>query len=93
MCTGDGRRTTAGKEIEEQEGGVTVDGMIRDSLQTQTEVEGFMEELEQHGEQSEGGGGPCGNGDGDDECLGCLHIGDEQADEENGADGLCCGRQ
>ena len=47
-----------------------------------------MEALKQHGEQSEEGGGPCGNDDGDDECLGCLHKGDERADEEDGADGL-----
>ena len=59
--------------------------MIRDSLQAQTEVEGFMEELKQHGEQSEEGGGPCGNDDGDDECLGCLHIEDERAGEEDGS--------
>ena len=64
-----------------------MDEMISDSLQAQTEVEGLMEELKQHGELSEEGGGPCGNDDGDDESIGCLHTEDERADEEDGADG------
>ena len=48
VCTGAGRRTTAGKEIEERRRRLTVDGVIRDSLQAQTEAEGFMEALKQH---------------------------------------------
>lgn len=74
------------KRLRSRRGRLTVDEMIRDSLQAQTEAEGFMEELKQHGELIEEGGGPCGNDDGDGECLGCLHTEDERADEEDGAD-------
>ena len=49
-----------------------MDEAIRDPLQAQTGAKGLVVELKQHSEQS-GEGGPCGNDDGDDKCLGYLH--------------------